>query len=179
VVFYYQRSQNPLTIRLTYKPFFYTPNMNEEKPASATAKTDADLISLKTFESRTVMIFGEITDSAARDITQRLIALDAESSKPITVLVSSPGGHVESGDAIHDVVRYIRSQVRMLGTGWVGSAAAHLFLAADAKTIADATGQALEKVMADIEHDHWLSAVQAVEYGLGAKIIEHRSELPD
>jgi len=107
--------------------------MNEEKPTSTSAKMDADLITLKTFESRTITIFGEITDALARDVTQRLIALDAESSKPITVLVSSPGGHVESGDAVHDVVRFINSDVSMIGTGWVGSAAAHLFLAANAE----------------------------------------------
>lgn len=195
--------------------------MNEEKPTSAGASPEADLITLKTFESRTITIFGEITDSAARDVTQRLIALDAESSKPITVLVSSPGGHLESGDAIHDVVRFINSPVRMIGTGWVGSAAAHLFLAAGAenrfclpntrflihqpsggiggkgtdiaiqakeiliareriaKTIAEATGQSLDKVMTDIDRDHWLSAVEAVDYGLVSRIIEHRGELQD
>ena len=167
------------------------------------------------------MIFGEIKDTVARDITQQLIALDTVSSKPITVLVSSPGGHVESGDAIHDVVRFIRSPVRMIGTGWVGSAAAHLFLAAKlenrvclpntrflihqpsggiggkgtdieiqareilitrermARTIADATGQSLEKVMIDIDRDHWLPAEAAIEYGIISKIIEHRSELDD
>jgi len=195
--------------------------MTEDNPASAGLKTDTDLISLKTFESRTVMIFGEITDSAARDVTQRLIALDAESAKPITVLVSSPGGHLESGDAIHDVVRFIRSQVRMIGTGWVGSAATHLFLAAKAanryclpntrflihqpsggiggkgtdiaiqakeillareriaRAIATATDKSLDQVMADIDRDHWLSAVEAVDYGLVSGIIEHRSELED
>ena len=167
------------------------------------------------------MIFGEITDIVARDVTQRLIALDAASSKPITVLVSSPGGHVESGDAIHDVVRFIRSTVRMIGTGWVGSAATHVFLAGAAenrfclpntrflihqpsggiggqgtdiaiqareillvrqriaKTIAAATGHSLDKVLSDIERDHWLSATEAVEYRLVSRIIEHRSELED
>ena len=44
------------------------------------------------------------------------------------MLVSSPGGHLESGDAIHDIVRFIAAPVRMIGTGWVGSAATHLFL---------------------------------------------------
>jgi hypothetical protein len=47
---------------------------------------------------------------------------------PIDMLVSSPGGHLESGDAIHDIIRFIGAPVNMIGTGWVGSAATHLYL---------------------------------------------------
>ncbi len=46
-----------------------------------------------------------------------------------------------------------------------------------AKTIALATGHPLEKVMSDIDRDHWLSAAEAIDYGLVSKIIERRSEL--
>ena len=83
----------------------------------------------KAFASRTVLVFGAINDSSAADTVRRLIALDAASHAPIDMLVSSPGGHLESGDTVHDVVRFINAPVRMIGTGWVGSAATHLFLA--------------------------------------------------
>ena len=83
----------------------------------------------KAFASRTVLVFGAINDSSAADTVRRLIALDAASHAPIDMLVSSPGGHLESGDTVHDVVRFISAPVRMIGTGWVGSAATHLFLA--------------------------------------------------
>jgi ATP-dependent Clp protease protease subunit len=83
----------------------------------------------KAFESRTVLVFGPINDSTAADTVRRLVALDAASHAPIDMLVSSPGGHLESGDALHDIVRFIAAPVRMIGTGWVGSAATHLFLA--------------------------------------------------
>jgi ATP-dependent Clp protease protease subunit len=43
--------------------------------------------------------------------------------------INSQGGHVESGDTIHDMVRFVRPRVRMIGTGWVASAAAHIYLA--------------------------------------------------
>jgi ATP-dependent protease ClpP protease subunit len=49
--------------------------------------------------------FCTVTDVMAADVTCRLIALDAESADPSDVLVSSPGGHLESGDAIHDIER--------------------------------------------------------------------------
>jgi ATP-dependent Clp protease, protease subunit len=65
----------------------------------------------------------------ARATCTRLIALAEDSDTPITVLISSPGGHVESGDAIHDVIRFVRAPVTTVGAGWVASAGTHVFLA--------------------------------------------------
>jgi ATP-dependent Clp protease protease subunit len=80
------------------------------------------------FDARTVLITGPITQELARDVCARLLALAQVSSDPITVIVSSPGGHVESGDMIHDTIRFIRPQVRILGMGWVASAGALIYL---------------------------------------------------
>jgi ATP-dependent Clp protease protease subunit len=82
------------------------------------------------FRSRTVLLFGEITSELARSTSAQLLALAAASDDPIRVLVHSPGGHVESGDTIHDVIRFIRPEVLMIGTGWVASAAALIYVAA-------------------------------------------------
>jgi ATP-dependent Clp protease protease subunit len=81
------------------------------------------------FKARTVLVFGEITDKLALSVCRRLLALAEDSDAPITMFVSSPGGHVESGDAIHDMIRFVSAPVTTVGTGWVGSAAAHIFLA--------------------------------------------------
>jgi ATP-dependent Clp protease protease subunit len=81
------------------------------------------------FKARFVLVFGEINHSVARATCERLIALTQESDAPINVLISSPGGHVESGDAIHDMIRFVRSPVTTIGTGWVASAGTHIFLA--------------------------------------------------
>ena len=64
-------------------------------------------------------IFGQITDKLARDVVARILALADESSKPIHAYVNSPGGHVESGDTIHDINKFVRSSVPiyMIGTG--------------------------------------------------------------
>jgi ATP-dependent Clp protease protease subunit len=83
------------------------------------------------FKSRFVLVFGEITHAVARQTCERLIALSQQSSEPIRMLISSPGGHVESGDAIHDMIRFVDSPVTTIGTGWVASAGTHIFLAAD------------------------------------------------
>jgi ATP-dependent Clp protease, protease subunit len=175
----------------------------------------------KAFKARTLLIFGTVTDVTAADVIRRLIALDAESADPIDLLVSSPGGHLESGDAIHDIVRFIHAPVNMIGTGWVGSAATHLYLAVPrerryclpntrflihqpsggaggpasdiaiqarelikareriARTIARETGKPLDAVLVDIERDRWLSAEEAVAYGLVGRIIERKHELKE
>jgi ATP-dependent Clp protease, protease subunit len=98
-----------------------------ETPA-ATAEPRNAFLEEKAFKSRTVLLFGAITDQSASDIARRLVALDADAATPIDMLVSSPGGHLESGDAIHDIIRFITAPVNMIGTGWVGSAATHLYL---------------------------------------------------
>ncbi|MEM6711968.1 MAG: ATP-dependent Clp protease proteolytic subunit [Pseudomonadota bacterium] len=79
-------------------------------------------------EARYVLITGEINDKVARDATSRLLALAQINDDPINVMISSPGGHVESGDMIHDVIRFIRPQVRAIGSGWVASAGALIFV---------------------------------------------------
>src|SRR5690349_6764230 len=79
----------------------------ETPPAPATtADARSSFLEEKAFKSRTVLVFGAITDQTAADTVRRLIALDAASDAPIDMLVSSPGGHLESGDTVHDVVRF-------------------------------------------------------------------------
>ena len=149
----------------------------------------------------------------------RLIALDSDSGEPIDVIVSSPGGHLESGDTIHDLIRFVRAPVRMIGSGWVGSAATHVYLVAPrerrfclpntrflihqpsggmsgpasdiaiqareiifarqriAELIARECGKSVSVVLEDIARDHWLSAGEAIDYGLVSRIIERREDL--
>jgi ATP-dependent Clp protease, protease subunit len=190
-----------------------------DAPQPSTAEPRNAFLEEKAFKSRTVLLFGEITDRSASDLARRLIALDADSSEPIDLLVSSPGGHLESGDAIHDIIRFIAAPVNMIGTGWVGSAATHLYLsvprerrvclpntrflihqpsggaggpASDiaihaqeiikarervARIISRETGRPMEQVQQDIERDRWMSAEEAIDYGLVGRIIERKRDL--
>src|SRR6202045_631137 len=88
------------------------------------------------FKGRKIMVFGQITDKLARDVVSRVLALCDESAKPIQVYVNSPGGHVESGDSVHDIIKFVRSTapIYMIGTGWVASAGALIYLAGEKKT---------------------------------------------
>lgn len=82
------------------------------------------------FKSRTVLVTGEINDKLASRVTTQLIALSEDSDDPINVFISSPGGHVESGDMVHDMIKFIRPTVRCIGSGWVASAGALIFVGA-------------------------------------------------
>ena len=80
-------------------------------------------------QQRILTIFGEVNKSVAQRTTERLLAFAAENDDPITIYISSPGGHVDSGVSIFDVIRFIKPEVRTIGTGWVGSIATHIYLA--------------------------------------------------
>ncbi len=90
-----------------------------------------DSLSERLLRARTVIISGEITQKLAARISAQLLALSAEDDAPITMFVNSQGGHVEAGDTIHDLVRFVRAPVRMVGTGWVASAGALIYVAAE------------------------------------------------
>lgn len=170
------------------------------------------------FKSRTVLIFGEINMRLAERVTAQLLALANESSDDIKVIINSPGGHVESGDTIHDMIRYCGPRVKMIGTGWVASAGAHIYLGAAKENrlclpntrfllhqpsggvrgqasdiqieaeeivkmrervnrmIAKETGQPYEKIVKDTQRNFWISAEDAVAYGVVSRVISSAAE---
>ena len=81
------------------------------------------------FKSRSIFIYGAITQELAHKVCAQLVALAAASDEDIRIFISSPGGHVESGDAIHDMVRFIKPKVWMIATGWAASAGSLIFVA--------------------------------------------------
>ncbi len=102
-----------------------------EPDSNRTLSSPINELETRLFDQRKVLIFGAINDKIARDVTGRLLALAGASDKPIDVYVNSPGGHVESGDTIHDMIRFVDAMapVRMIGTGWVASAGALIYVA--------------------------------------------------
>ena len=166
------------------------------------------------FEARQIFIYGEINQKVAKDVSQKLIAMAEKSDDEIVIFINSQGGHVEAGDTIHDMIRFVRPVVKIVGTGWVASAGAHIFVAAERENryslpntrfmlhqpvggirgqaldigieareilkmrerlnnvLAERTGQPLEKVQEDTDRNFWMSAKEALEYGLVGKVIE-------
>jgi len=101
----------------------------EEQPVEPTPAPSRELLAERLFRARTVVIAGEISQTMATRVIEKLLALSAESDDPITVYLNSQGGHVESGDTIHDMIRFVTPKVHIVGTGWVASAGALIYVA--------------------------------------------------
>lgn len=99
----------------------------EDEKNDKEKKDDFGSLMLK---ARTVLVNGEVDQELAQKVISHLIVLDAESHDPIRVIITSPGGHVDSGYAIHDVMRFIESPVITIGAGWVASIAVPIFFGA-------------------------------------------------
>lgn len=179
----------------------------------------AAMMTEKLLKSRSIMISGEINQELAEKVTSQLLVLQELGDEPIKLFINSQGGHVESGDTIHDMIKFVKPRVIVIGTGWVASAGITIFLAAEKedryslpntrymihepiggvrgqstdivieaeeiirmrsrinKLISDATGQPLEKVNQDTDRNFWLSASEAVDYGIVDKVISKWDEL--
>ncbi len=187
----------------------------KEPDDNRTLSSPINELESRLLRQRKVLIFGAINDKLARDVSGRLLAL-AASSEPIDVYVNSPGGHVESGDTIHDLIRFVDgvAPVRMIGTGWVASAGALIFLGAHRERrfclpntrfllhqpmggvrgpatdidieareilkmrerinqiIARETGQTMERVDRDTDRNYWMSAEEAIDYGMVSRVVD-------
>ncbi|WGF88888.1 ATP-dependent Clp protease proteolytic subunit [Marinivivus vitaminiproducens] len=88
------------------------------------------LIQDRLFKKRHILITGAINDKVAQSVSAQLLALAADGDDPINLFISSPGGHVESGDMIYDMIKFVGPVVRTIGTGWVASAGALIFVGA-------------------------------------------------
>ena len=108
-----------------------TQQSSDEKDKEAENGKPSNMLENVLHKNRTLTLFGEINQDVARRTAEKLLALAYESDDPITLYVGSPGGHVESGDTIYDMIQFIKPVVRIVGTGWVGSIATHIYLAAE------------------------------------------------
>ena len=79
-------------------------------------------------KTRQIILTGEINKDLADSIARQLLILDSESNKPIYMYIDSPGGDVDAGFAIYDVIRFVKSPVYLVGMGLIASAATLVLL---------------------------------------------------
>ena len=121
---------------LTRAPHLDDPDDPEHEPGPEKTKPGepevrpTSMIEERLFKSRNILIFGEVNQTLSRVVTERLIALSAESDEEIRIFINSQGGHVESGDTMYDMIKFVKPVVKVIGTGWVASAGALIYLAA-------------------------------------------------
>lgn len=191
---------------------------DDEKEPKAQEST-SEVMNTKFLKTRQILLSGEVNKALAEKIVRQLLVMEADSDEPIRIYIDSPGGDVDAGYAIFDMIRFVKAPVYCIGMGLVASAGALILLAADKsrriglpnshylihqplsgikgvatdieihaqeleKTkakindlIAQETGKPLDQVAKDTDRDYWLSATEAMEYGLISKVISKREEL--
>ncbi|OQY27732.1 MAG: ATP-dependent Clp protease proteolytic subunit [Candidatus Cloacimonetes bacterium 4572_55] len=197
--------------------------MNYQFNAEEPQEKKQDRLSLqeKLLKSRTITICSEISQKVAKQFMEHILILAEESDDDIKIFLNSQGGHVESGDTIHDMIRFVTPRVIIIGTGWVASAGVLIYLAVSRENrlalpntrflihqpmggaggsatdidieareiikmkarlnrlIAKETGQTYKKVSEDSDRNFWLSAEEAIEYGIASRVIQSADQIPD
>ena len=99
---------------------------NQEKEKSLSGALTEKLLS-----SRSIIISGEVNQKLAEKVMTQLLILEQMNDEPIKIFINSQGGHVEAGDTIHDMIKFVKPRVMLIGTGWVASAGITIYLAAE------------------------------------------------
>ena len=195
------------------------PIFNEEEKKEKKG-SGSDSLMERLLKSRQIVVSGEVNEDLVEKIVKQLLVLEADSDKPIYLYIDSPGGSIDDGFGLYDMIRFIKAPVYTIGMGLIASMGVTLFLSVPkerrfslpnshflihqplmggsrgvatdieitaqeitksretlTQLIADATGKDFETVKKDTERDHWLTAKEALDYGIAGKIITSRSEL--
>lgn len=192
---------------------------DDEKKKNAAAP---DALAEKFLKTRQVILSGAVDHENAEKVIKQLLLLEADSDKPIYLYIDSPGGSIDDGFGIFDIIRFINAPVYTIGTGLIASMGAMILLSVPkerrlalpnshylihqplisgayrgvatdleiqaeeiakskakiVQIIAEETGKTVEQVTADTDRDCWLTADEALAYGLVSKVITKRSDLP-
>lgn len=174
------------------------------------------------FDQRLIILSEPIHAQSAKQVIERLLALEAaDAQKDIWLFLNSPGGEISSGFGIYDTIRFIRPTVKIIVTGLAASIATVILLAAKkefryalpnarllihqplihgsiqgqasdieihakeilkirekiAELYTKETGQNIDRVRRDIERDYWMTAQEALDYGLLSRIVASWDEV--
>ena len=190
---------------------------DEKKPETS----QQDALAEKFLKTRQVILSGEVSHESAEKVIKQLLLLEADNDKPIYLYIDSPGGSIDDGFGIYDIIRFINAPVYTIGTGLIASMGAMILLSVPkerrlalpnshylihqpliggtyrgvatdleiqaveiakskekiVQIIAEETGKSIEQVTADTDRDCWLTADEALAYGLVSKVISRRAEL--
>ena len=105
--------------------------MNNQGEKQQNSKDTSSVVVEKLLSSRSLIISGEINQELAEKVATQLLILQEMGDEPIKLFINSQGGHVEAGDTIHDMIKFIKPRVIIIGTGWVASAGITIYLASD------------------------------------------------
>jgi ATP-dependent Clp protease protease subunit len=101
----------------------------EEDEDEKVQRRPEDPLAERFLKTRTILLTGEINKELGERLIRQLLLLESLSGDPITIFIDSPGGDVDAGFAIFDMIRFVKAPVRLVGMGLVASAAALVLLA--------------------------------------------------
>ena len=94
--------------------------MSEEKEKKSNSVSE--IIQSKFLQERKIFLWGEVSDRSARDLTEKLLFLEADDpGKEITFYINSPGGSITAGMAIYDTMQLVSSPIAVVVTGMAAS----------------------------------------------------------
>jgi ATP-dependent Clp protease protease subunit len=168
-------------------------------------------------KQRKISLWGEVSDKSAKDITEKLLYLEADApGEEITFYINTPGGSITAGMAVYDTMQLISSPIKVVVTGMAASMGSILLCGATKgmrvlyphsrvlihqplisgqmvavavdihiqaqemerlrdelnAILAACSGQPLEKIEKDTDRDFYMTASEAIEYGLADEIID-------
>lgn len=122
------------TTRPAPVPRFDDEDEDDEQSDAAVKKNGAPvamLIQKKFLAQRKIFLWGPVTDESAKDITEKLLYLEATGpGQEITFYMNTPGGSVTAGMAVFDTMRIITSPITVVVTGMAASMGSILLSAA-------------------------------------------------
>lgn len=105
---------------------------NDEQKTAEAMPVSAQ-IQKEFLRQRKIFLWGAVEDASARDITEKLLYLEAVApGEPITFYINTPGGSITAGMAIYDTIKLISSPVKVVVTGMAASMGS-ILLSAPAK----------------------------------------------
>jgi ATP-dependent Clp protease, protease subunit len=109
------------------------PVANDDGSDEKEKEKAGDILIGKMLKTRSILLSGEVNKELAERVVRQLLLLEAEGDDPVRVFIDSPGGDVDAGFAIFDMLRFIKPKIYIIGMGLVASAGALILLAADAE----------------------------------------------
>lgn len=103
---------------------YWSPSVIEE---TSGGYTSVNVLS-KHFTNRKIFITGVVTEDLANDFATEMMYLSESSDKPIDIFINSPGGSVQSGLMMYDIIQACgeKAEINMYCMGLAASMAAIL-----------------------------------------------------
>lgn len=115
-----------MTIRNLHSANQVLPRFDDDDESENEDKKNASPVSVqiqrKFLEQRKIFLWGAVTDESAKDLTEKLLYLEAsEPGKEIFFYINTPGGSITAGMAVYDTMKLISSPITVVVTGMAAS----------------------------------------------------------